>query len=545
MAGVYVSSTKKTHTDRIPAGDGPLWAIYAGSTRIWPEFGRVFAFDDHQDMFRIPVDDPASGVVVLDVGDTIPGPRGAFHHNGYIYAVKSDLVINPVQGSLWRFNQFGYGEQLGIFPMDGTAALDAIGAMAYDPDEDELYVLQRDTTTSSRVFRTPGAAAFATGDPTRLIFPNTQAPVATLAGNVHGCAYLDDYVYFAVDRDLRRGQTGQSTFTTASQGMLPAAAGAMLGMTAMPHGWLLGADDSDRLWRFDPAAPAGAVQMPGVVPGVDQEFEALAYVPPNHVATPLALSELTITGTTYLQALILAGGLTRGNGQHNIWSGSNWTNDAQTGVLVDGGTDSSGFGTGDFALSRIAKWDRNDADRFILNASSGDLGDQFTGTSVKVRIVHRAADGTVSQYIVAQRRSGGTAWVDWWNGSGHFSLPSAAWDILDAIEPGDQFIIAIHSGDSHYGTTFAPAFADPMGDAEAWVATQAITPITVPEASGTPAPTYAVQGTLPAGISFDPVSRVISGTPTTTFVESGTITIRATNIAGAADWTAQYAISLP
>ena len=71
----------------------------------------------------------------------------------------------------------------------------------------------------------------------------------------------------------------------------------------------------------------------------------------------------------------------------------------------------------------------------------------------------------------------------------------------------------------------------------------AITAITVPEADGTPAPTYAAEGILPAGIAFDTTTRVISGTPTAT--GNGTITIRATNSEGDADWTITYATTAP
>ena len=52
-------------------------------------------------------------------------------------------------------------------------------------------------------------------------------------------------------------------------------------------------------------------------------------------------------------------------------------------------------------------------------------------------------------------------------------------------------------------------------------------------------PTYAAVGSLPAGISFNTTTRVISGTPTA--VGSGTITIRATNSEGNDDWTVDYA----
>ena len=71
----------------------------------------------------------------------------------------------------------------------------------------------------------------------------------------------------------------------------------------------------------------------------------------------------------------------------------------------------------------------------------------------------------------------------------------------------------------------------------------AIAAITVPEADGTPEPTYAVEGVLPAGIAFDTGTRVISGTPTAT--GNGTITIRASNSEGNADWTITYATTAP
>ena len=90
----------------------------------------------------------------------------------------------------------------------------------------------------------------------------------------------------------------------------------------------------------------------------------------------------------------------------------------------------------------------------------------------------------------------------------------------------------------------APSFDDDTGDAISGTVDVAITSVTVPEADGTPTPTYAVHNSsLPAGLSFDTSTRVISGTPTS--AGSGTITIRATNSAGTADWTVAYSISLP
>ena len=95
-----------------------------------------------------------------------------------------------------------------------------------------------------------------------------------------------------------------------------------------------------------------------------------------------------------------------------------------------------------------------------------------------------------------------------------------------------------HHVDGSLGAVSAPSFAGSTGDAQNWTENQAITPITVPTASGAPAPTYVVVGTLPAGIQFNSTNRVISGTPTVS--DSGTITIRATNSEGFDDWTVAY-----
>ena len=86
--------------------------------------------------------------------------------------------------------------------------------------------------------------------------------------------------------------------------------------------------------------------------------------------------------------------------------------------------------------------------------------------------------------------------------------------------------------------TVAPSFSDDTGLAQSWTQNTTIPNITVPEAEGIPDPTYAVVGNLPAGIAFNTGTRVISGTPNA--VGSGTITIRATNSEGMADWTVTY-----
>ena len=83
----------------------------------------------------------------------------------------------------------------------------------------------------------------------------------------------------------------------------------------------------------------------------------------------------------------------------------------------------------------------------------------------------------------------------------------------------------------------APSFADDTGDAISGTAGTAIAAVTVPEAAGAPAPTYAASG-LPGGLAFDTATRVLSGTPSA--AGSGTITVTATNSEGAADWTVTY-----
>ena len=86
-----------------------------------------------------------------------------------------------------------------------------------------------------------------------------------------------------------------------------------------------------------------------------------------------------------------------------------------------------------------------------------------------------------------------------------------------------------------------PSFSDATGDAQTWSVGNTISDVVVPAASGTPTPSYAVRGSLPAGLSFNASTRTISGTPTS--IGSGTITVRATNSEGSADWTIAYTIT--
>ena len=89
----------------------------------------------------------------------------------------------------------------------------------------------------------------------------------------------------------------------------------------------------------------------------------------------------------------------------------------------------------------------------------------------------------------------------------------------------------------------APSFATNTWPAQNWALNEAITTIIVHLATGIPTPTYSVIGSLPPGITFNPNTRNISGTPTA--IGSGTITIRASNSEGDADWTVDYSIIAP
>ena len=93
-------------------------------------------------------------------------------------------------------------------------------------------------------------------------------------------------------------------------------------------------------------------------------------------------------------------------------------------------------------------------------------------------------------------------------------------------------------------TPHAPSFADDTGFSQAWAPGTTITPVTVPIASGSPTPTYAVVGNLPAAISFNTTTRVISGTPDDVRRLRHHHHIRATNSEGSDDWTVAYTIAI-
>ena len=73
-----------------------------------------------------------------------------------------------------------------------------------------------------------------------------------------------------------------------------------------------------------------------------------------------------------------------------------------------------------------------------------------------------------------------------------------------------------------------PAFpADPQlpPDTHAWIRGKAITPFTVDEATGGDAPlSYTATG-LPDGVAMNETTRVVSGTPTATGMDTATVTV--------------------
>ena len=152
-------------------------------------------------------------------------------------------------------------------------------------------------------------------------------------------------------------------------------------------------------------------------------------------------------------------------------------------------------------------------------------------------------------YSFRHRRTGATDWavVEF--------LPDPAYR-AEGLDPGTEYEAQVRAANradesewtasgtaSTQSQATAPVFADDTGDAVTWTVGAAIDAIIVPEASGTPAPAYAVEGSLPSGLSFDDSTRQLTGTPEA--AGTGTIVIRATNSAGFDDYSIPYTISSP
>ena len=193
-----------------------------------------------------------------------------------------------------------------------------------------------------------------------------------------------------------------------------------------------------------------------------------------------------------------------------------------------------GVGTGETVISRMrraseANLTLNDNDLPVALDFGVFFGTGGAGRDLTVYL-QTQSDGLVSFTVASAFLSAGDNWLN-------VVLPVTGRTLLNNLENGDRFIFALARPEV---VVTPPSFTDNTGNAQSWTQNTPITNITVPAADGSPTPSYAAVGSLPAGINFDGGTRVLSGTPTGS--GSGTITIRATNSAGSADWTVAYNI---
>ena len=163
----------------------------------------------------------------------------------------------------------------------------------------------------------------------------------------------------------------------------------------------------------------------------------------------------------------------------------------------------------------------------------GDGGDGASGGTQTATLSGLAA-GTTLSFSVGAAGAGGAGGAGGAAGSrsGVSGNPGAAGTAGAAGPSAGSARITYDDG------TTAPVFSDSTGDPISGNVGTSISSVIVPAATGNPAPTYAAVGSLPDGIVFNSVEGTITGTPTE--AGTGTITIRATNSAGTADWTVNY-----
>ena len=256
----------------------------------------------------------------------------------------------------------------------------------------------------------------------------------------------------------------------------------------------------------------------------------------------LSLALFSATGTVHMAFRAHAGAFTRGNGQVNLWASTDWTNDGaagQVGTLEEGSAAVSGISGNTPTIARMAKW--SNANRLIINTDGvGDLGSLFDDGDEPYRVTLIVENGTGhDMFTVAPESSGhGASFIDWRQGDG--DLTAAMYAMLDGLADGEEFILALHQGTASYTPPAAPSFADDTGTPISATVGDAIPSVTVPEATGSPTPTYAVVGNIPPGVQFDPATRVLSFDGSAIVPGVGTIRIAATNSEGTDEWTVAY-----
>ena len=235
---------------------------------------------------------------------------------------------------------------------------------------------------------------------------------------------------------------------------------------------------------------------------------------PREAAHAQAMSEVTHTFT------ITSVGLPFGQTNWRGWKQA----DSRSSNIAQGSATNTTFNTPD-GVSRQIQF-------FIANSPTGGRI-ELTDLTPEDQFPNRL---TITRGSSSQVWGNRTGYADRFGAQADYTRLSGVNNVFPILESNTSVDITLHWDVS----SNAPSFRDATGDAQIWTAGTAITNITVPEATGDPAPTYAAQGTLPDGIAFNTATRVISGTPTT--AGTGTITIRASNSEGHADWTVGYTI---
>ena len=138
------------------------------------------------------------------------------------------------------------------------------------------------------------------------------------------------------------------------------------------------------------------------------------------------------------------------------------------------------MGTGETVISRMRRASApnltlNDNDLpvaldFGVFFGTGGAGEDLT------LYLQTTSDGLVSFTVASAFLSAGGNWLN-------VTLPAAARTLLDNLATGDRFIFALARPAI---VLTPPAFTDDTGTPQTWTQNVAITPITVPAASGDP-----------------------------------------------------------